>query len=192
MNQETVKKIATHNGQFHLDEIVAIAIVKLINPDVSVVRTRKPEIFNACDMRIDVGESYNPEQHTYDHHQREEIPSRDNGVPYASAGLVWKHFGRVLCASDSVYKLIDEELIQCVDAVDNGKDTSGRDVSDEKILFMRAFSMHREIRNLNKLVGLGKETEEIAFNRAVSQVREMLENELIVVNSQADVDDHIR
>ncbi len=186
MNKSTIKTIATHNGQFHLDELVAIAIMKLIDDNIMVVRTRKPETYNACDMRVDVGEEYNLELNTYDHHQREEIPPRENGVPYASAGLVWKHFGRSLCSSDDVHARIDKELIQPVDIIDSGKD-----ISDGKA-FMRSFSMHREIGNLNRIVGLGKESEVSAFNRSIVQVIGMLENELLVANEQANVDEHIR
>ena len=44
--------------------------------------------------------------------------------------------------------------------------------------------MHREIGNLNRIVGLGKESEVSAFNRSIVQVIGMLENELLVATNK--------
>ena len=63
---------------------------------------------------------YNPASGDFDHHQREFTLVRNNSIPYASAGLIWKHFGMNLVPSESVFHSIDREIIQPIDANDTG------------------------------------------------------------------------
>jgi len=116
--------IATHDGTFHADEIFAFAAIPC---DKNIIRTRDPEKIRAADVRIDVGGAYDHEGLSYDHHQKCGSGVRENGVPYASFGLVWKHFGENYCSFrcadenvERVAKLVDEELVQKIDAVDTG------------------------------------------------------------------------
>jgi len=54
---------------------------------------------------------------------------RESGIPYSSAGLVWKEFG--LSISDNnpdIYERIDTEFITPIDAHDNGIDWNKSDV----------------------------------------------------------------
>jgi hypothetical protein len=65
--------IGTHDGSFHCDEALAIAMLKVL-PEYQqspVVRTRKPEVLAQCHLVVDVGAVYDPPTHRYDHHQRE-------------------------------------------------------------------------------------------------------------------------
>ena len=50
-------KIGTHNGVFHTDEVVGMAILDIVYEDegVHVVRTRDKEELGKCDLVIDVG-----------------------------------------------------------------------------------------------------------------------------------------
>jgi len=50
--------ICVHDGQFHADELVCVAMIKLIYDDalVNVVRSRKPADWERADLVIDVGE----------------------------------------------------------------------------------------------------------------------------------------
>lgn len=86
--------IGTHNGIFHCDEIVAIAIMKLLYQDITeieIIRTRDVGVLNLkCNMLIDIGGN------KYDHHQKGGNGKRVNGVSYASAGLIWRDFGTLL------------------------------------------------------------------------------------------------
>jgi uncharacterized UPF0160 family protein len=113
-------KIVTHNGQFHTDDIFAIATLLLIYPEAEVVRSRDPEIIKAADIAVDVGQVYDPEAKRFDHHQAGGAGKRDNGIPFASFGLVWKEYGASL-ASDGV-GIIDRKLAMYIDAGDNGVD----------------------------------------------------------------------
>jgi len=118
-----MKTVAVHSGKFHADEVFAVAILKLLHPKLEVIRTRNPEEYDAADLRVDVCGRYNPEKGDYDHHQPEGAGKRANGIPYSSAGLIWKHFGKELVNSREAWQKIDDKIIQPIDAVDNGIDT---------------------------------------------------------------------
>lgn len=111
----------THSGVFHSDEVLATVILEKALGDITVCRTFKvPEEGLSKDVIVyDIGFG------KYDHHQKGGNGCRENGVPYASVGLIWKEFGRLLvadtCNPDLVWYLIDRDLIQGTDAADNGK-----------------------------------------------------------------------
>lgn len=111
----------THSGVFHSDEVLATVILEKVLGDITVCRTFKvPEEGLSKDVIVyDIGFG------KYDHHQKGGNGCRENGVPYASVGLIWKEFGRLLvadtCNPDLVWYLIDRDLIQGTDAADNGK-----------------------------------------------------------------------
>lgn len=121
------KKLITHNGTFHADDLFAAATLTLImeieNMDYEIVRTRDLESIKNADYVFDVGGEYNPDTNRYDHHQKGGAGVRPNGIPYASFGLVWKHFGQKLCGGNiDAWKIIDEEIASPIDANDNGID----------------------------------------------------------------------
>jgi uncharacterized UPF0160 family protein len=120
MDIKKIKNIATHDGRFHSDEIFAAAILKLINPKLKIIRTKDNAELAKSDIRLDAGRKYNPENGDFDHHQIEFTLKRSNGIPYASAGLVWKHFGRNLVNSEESFDWIDQKIIQPIDSHDNG------------------------------------------------------------------------
>jgi uncharacterized UPF0160 family protein len=114
--------IATHDGSFHADEVFAIAALGLLGDPVEVVRTRDPEGLARADLRIDVGFRDDSSAGDFDHHQRGFDRARDNGVRYASFGLVWREFGARVCDGDEdVADAVDAALVQAVDANDTGQ-----------------------------------------------------------------------
>jgi uncharacterized UPF0160 family protein len=114
--------IATHDGSFHADEVFAIAALGLLGDPVEVVRTRDRDAVAQADLRVDVGFRDDPSTGDFDHHQRDFSRARDNGVGYASFGLVWREFGARICGGDQeVAAAIDETLVQPVDANDTGQ-----------------------------------------------------------------------
>lgn len=114
--------IVTHNARFHSDEVFGCAVLLLIYPEAKIIRTRDRNIINGADIALDVGDEYDPLKNRFDHHQEGGAGKRDNGVPYASFGLIWKHFGERLVSSKEVFEYIDKKLIQPIDAMDNGVD----------------------------------------------------------------------
>ena len=115
-------RVATHNGTFHADEVFAIAALGLLPEPMEVIRTRDPELLAGADLRVDVGFRFEPAAGDFDHHQREFDEVRPNGVGYASFGLVWREFGGRICDGDEeVAAVVEETLVQSVDANDTGQ-----------------------------------------------------------------------
>ncbi len=115
-------KIVTHNDRFHADDVCAMAALRIYFGDkiTEVVRTRNESIIQTADIVFDVGHIYNPSLNRFDHHQTEGAGMRENGIPYASFGLVWKKFGKEICGSQEAADVIEKKLVQVVDAHDNG------------------------------------------------------------------------
>ena len=75
-----------------------------------VIRTRDESIITQADIVFDVGNIYDPEHGRFDHHQTEGAGTRENGVPYASFGLVWKKYGTQICGSQEIADSIDKKI----------------------------------------------------------------------------------
>lgn len=114
-------KVVVHSGKFHPDDITAVAILSLyLDKPVKIFRSRDPQIWAKADYLLDVGDEYKPEGNKFDHHQSSFTLKRENGMPYSSAGLAWKHFGEKVAGSHEIWKKIDEKVIQPIDADDYG------------------------------------------------------------------------
>jgi uncharacterized UPF0160 family protein len=113
--------IVTHDGTFHTDDVFACAALSLAfkEKEVEIVRSREEVQINAADIVVDVGGVYDLDTLRFDHHQREGAGVRENGVPYASFGLVWKQYGTMICDDEEIATLIDERLVQGIDGPDN-------------------------------------------------------------------------
>lgn len=115
--------VGTHNGIFHYDELISIALISILHAGkVTVVRTRDPNVLKACDIVVDVGGGI------FDHHMPGGNEKRESGTPYASSGLVWQAFGDEILKSlgcpksnvDTCKARVDKELIEDLDKIDNG------------------------------------------------------------------------
>lgn len=117
-------KIATHDAKFHTDDVFAVATLFILlgKENCEVIRTRDKALITSADYVVDVGMIYDQEKNRFDHHQLEGAGQRENGIPYASFGLVWKKFGQKVCDSESIYAYLDASLVQAIDALDNGMD----------------------------------------------------------------------
>lgn len=153
-------RVATHDGQFHADEVFAVAILRMVYDEVDVVRTREADIYSKADMRVDVGLKNSPETDDYDHHQMGGAGKRGNGIPYASAGLVWRHFGMKLVDSEDAFRLIDDMLMAPLDAGDNG-------VSTYEAKTVNPFLLSDVIEAYNPLWNEDRDSD-IAFEEAVN------------------------
>jgi len=111
--------LVTHNGKFHADDVFGTALMLQLYPDAEVKRTRDKAIIARADVVYDLGGVYDPEKRRFDHHQPGS-PVRDNGIIYSGFGLLWRHYGREFCNGDEgVWRLIDEQFVQQIDAEDN-------------------------------------------------------------------------
>ncbi|MFZ3011834.1 MAG: MYG1 family protein [Minisyncoccia bacterium] len=120
------KKLITHNGSFHADDIFACATLSLIlekaGEEFEVIRTRDEEIITTGDYVFDVGGIYDESLNRFDHHQKGGAGKRENNIEYSSFGLVWKKFGEKLTGGEKAKMIIDRHLVAPIDASDNGFD----------------------------------------------------------------------
>lgn len=112
--------IVTHNGHFHADELLAVAALLIKYPEANVIRSRDPAVIAQGDIVVDVGHVYDSAKMRFDHHQAEGAGKHENGIPFASFGLVWKEFGKELAGGEEEALEVEETLVMPVDALDNG------------------------------------------------------------------------
>ena len=113
--------IATHNGNFHADDVFSIAALKCIFPSFNLIRTRDLALISKADVVIDVGGEYNSDAGRFDHHQRGGAGERENGIPYSSFGLIWQKYGLEICqGNQDVANAVDAGLVSTIDAIDCG------------------------------------------------------------------------
>ena len=125
----SITHLVTHSGGFHADELLSSVILTRLYPEATVVRSRAPECITPSSDRIiyDVGGAYDAEAQIFDHHQRG-APLRDDGQPYSSFGLVWKHYGRAYLAAlgipaahvEALHQSFDTKFVLPIDLMDNG------------------------------------------------------------------------
>lgn len=108
----------THGGRFHADDVFATALLRMLNPKIKIQRVTNIDD-NTKGIIYDIGRG------EFDHHQ-EDSPVRENGVPYAAFGLLWKRFGPEFFASRCTEEQIpeavqrfDESFVQPLDLDDN-------------------------------------------------------------------------
>ena len=118
------KTIVTHNGSFHADDIFACAALTAYLEDQNIpykiIRSREDAVIEKADYVIDVGGIDDMEKNRFDHHQPGGAGKRENGIPYASFGLIWKKFGPLLVKNNEIVADIDRRIAQPIDAIDNG------------------------------------------------------------------------
>lgn len=174
-------KIITHSGNFHPDDVLAVASLLLLYPDAEVVRTRDEEIINSKgpeDIVLDVGGKYDPSELRFDHHQTGGAGARKNGIPYAALGLIWKEYGAKIAGSERAAMTIEEKIVWQVDSGDNGIDVYKRFRTDLKpYLFEGAIISH-----MLTWEEKGRNIDE-AFMEAVHFVTPVLKREIIKSNA---------
>lgn len=117
------KICVTHNGAFHADDLFATATLSILNNgNIKIIRTRNPEIIKKGDYVYDVGGENDGEKNKFDHHQKGGGGVRENGIPYASFGLVWKKYGEQICGSKDIADYIEKKIVCSIDASDVGFD----------------------------------------------------------------------
>lgn len=158
--ENATEQIITHDGLFHADEVFADAILEDLLPQymkvgvadrvkyVDRIRTREQEVLKDAmiaknKMLLDVGGKYNFDLSNLDHHQQGGAGKRENGISYAAAGLVWKHYGKEWIDYVEQYTRLakhdsDEEAEQ--NRIENGEKPS----IDPKVLIEKNTGIERE------------------------------------------------
>jgi uncharacterized UPF0160 family protein len=171
----------THNDRFHADDVFSAATLQLIHgEDIEFFRTRDEEEIKKADIVFDVGGIYDPSKKKFDHHQKESTGERENGIPYAAFGLIWKEYGEQLCGSVEAAEKVDKSLVTPIDAGDNGfsfYDYSVEDVKEYVLDRMcHAFgSTWKEDENYDE-----------AFFEVVKIAKKILEREIILAKHKIE------
>lgn len=107
---EKIKFAFTHGGKFHADDVFSGALLRIVYPDIQIIRGFEvPQDFEGIVFDIGYG--------IYDHHQPDR-KVRNNGVLYAAFGLLWEKFGAELVGQEEADKF-DRRVIQDMDLADN-------------------------------------------------------------------------
>lgn len=155
---EIPSQAVTHAGRFHADDVFSTALLRILNPQIQVQRVfQVPEGFSG--LAFDIGWG------VFDHHQQG-APVRENGVPYAAFGLLWRAFGPRLLEEREA-RWFDEQFVQPLDLDDNTG--CGHPLADAIGTFNPSWD--------------SDETADSCFWRAVAVAQEILDRRLESVRS---------
>ncbi len=172
VDNESDADFITHSGTFHADEVMATVILLNKFGSMKLFRSTNPKNDNAFIYDVGFG--------AFDHHGIDFDEARENGVKYASCGLIWRAFGNDIVSkldvedTENFVQSIDKNLIMDIDRDDNGQtlknepeiklqnipnligsfNPAWNDLSSETINFLNAVSFANTIFNniINKMV----------------------------------------
>ena len=108
--------VGTHSGPFHADDVLAFAMIRVfLDEEARVIRSRETETLERADILIDVGGRYDPDTGRFDHHQA------NYTGPLSSAGMILQWLEQTGRVSAPIAGALREQLVDYVDAVDNGR-----------------------------------------------------------------------
>lgn len=165
-------KIATHNGSYHTDEIFAVAALLKKFPGSEIIRSREESVIKSADIAVDVGLEYDPLRLKFDHHMPGGVNGRENGIPFASFGLVWKEYGEEIAGTKEAQEIIEETLVYPIDAIDNGVAFSKPMVEG-----LHEYTIGDYLKSFSYKADTLQELDE-AFVEALEVARDVLEKEL--------------
>jgi uncharacterized UPF0160 family protein len=147
-----IKKIITHDGVYHTDDVFAVALVLLVEPNATLERKRirtieSWEFEDPNVVIVDVGGRYQPELNNFDHHQ-----DTDDVRDYAAFGLVsMKFLPKFIYGNknyvNNVIQNLTTNLIQPIDKWDNG--LVQKSVPDDVIPLQQVFRVIQDINDSN-------------------------------------------
>lgn len=151
-----INKIMVHAGIFHMDDVMCVAMMKLLIPSIQVERVNKvPESIPAGTIVADIGLG------KYDHHQHD-AKLRNDGMKRAACGLLFEDFGDLLFPSKISRDKFETEFIIPIEDQDNGGYRNPLSIA---------------VKSMNPSWMSDKDENE-AFNEAVDFVLSIVENEI--------------
>lgn len=113
-------QVLTHSTVFHADDVFGVAMCRLINPKIKIIRTLDVE--SNLEAAKNIGEKvlvFDIGLGRYDHHQKDKA-LRPDGTPYCGFGLLWRDFGYQLCPEKEAWERVDQAFVIGIDKADNG------------------------------------------------------------------------
>ncbi|MFA6256831.1 MAG: MYG1 family protein [Candidatus Paceibacterota bacterium] len=186
------KKLITHNGSFHADDIFATAALSIYleskGEEFEIIRTRDPEIMKTGDYVYDVGGIYDEATNRFDHHQAEGAGTGAYGIEYSSLGLVWKKFGEEIAGGSKPAKIIERRLCAPIDAWDNGFDVvkSAHEISPyyiQNVFFAMLPTWKEHTEDIDKVFLKCVELAKMILEREIIQARDVVEAEEAILSA---------
>lgn len=168
-------QVITHSTIFHADDIFGVAMCRLINPDIKIIRTLEVDKF--VEMANNIGEKvivFDIGLGKYDHHQ-ENKALRPDGTPYCGFGLLWRDYGYLLCPEKEAWDKVDSAFVLAIDKADNGVAQN---------LLSSSFKAMNP--NWNSV-----ESESVAFHRAMNIAMILLKAQIDQANAAVEAKDMI-
>ena len=173
----------THSGTFHADDVFSTAFLDLYLGDIKVFRTINIDTDKVTNQLIyDIGRG------KFDHHQNDAL-RRENNIPYCSLGLLWKEYGKDFLAKrgiklvDRVWELIDKDLIEGIDADDNG-------IFPKVEAQFKVKMVPGIIKSFNPSYQMSQD-ESTQFEKACILAKSILEEEIAFINGKALAEEQI-
>lgn len=175
----------THSGNMHADEVFSTAFLSLYKGDLNVYRVSEVD-WNQVEENTLV---YDIGRRDFDHHQMDAL-KRDNGITYCSLGLLWKAFGKDYLKKqgyeniDLLFEGIDKDLIEAIDADDNG--------------FFPKIEANYKVKTLSNVIklfnpGFGSDEDESEqFVKAVEVAKQIFYEDVVFVNGRVRADLRVR
>lgn len=124
MDKQNLVRLGTHDGNFHGDDVLAMAILSTLYPYHQIIRSRDPDLLDLCDILVDVGGHYDHHGKRYDHHLHNP-PLDKNKHVLSSAGLIWRHYSTDYLTAIGIPKSFDyqQKTIHLMNEIDRNINT---------------------------------------------------------------------
>ena len=176
----TITALITHSGGFHADELLSSVILTRLFPQANLVRSRDAAWITPAfgHLIYDVGGLFDADLQIFDHHQRG-APLRDDGQPFSSFGLIWRHYGvRYLADSgiphehiSQIHTKFDQEIVLYIDLLDNGA------LSPSVAGPLAPLTLPELLESLSPAFDArDPESEDLAFGAALALARQLVES----------------
>ena len=168
-------QVITHSTVFHADDAFGVALCRLLNPEITIIRTL--DIEEHIERARNIGKKaivFDIGLGKYDHHQPDKA-LRADGTPYCGFGLLWRDFGYLLCEDRDAWEKVDRALVLPIDENDNG-------------VKQNPLSLAIKVMNPNWDENV---PENIAFARAMDVAKRILKAHIDSANSSSRAKGHV-
>lgn len=206
-NDKNTVKVCVHNGMFHADEVLALAIIMIAlgKDNVEYIRSRNLPDYMDADIAVDVGGSYDGVKF-FDHHQNTFFKIHEGtDISYAAAGLLWDKYCFSIASIylgdtdinkiNKFYTYVVNNLILGVDAVDNGQFKDNNYIHQNNLSsIVKTFNVDNYLTNLVEQHTAFKQVVEFMYqylHRFLKNTASSILDEDIVLNAFAVSDNGV-
>lgn len=200
-------KVCVHNGIFHADEVLALAIIMIAlgKDNVEYIRSRNFPDYMEADFAVDVGGSYDGVKF-FDHHQNTFFKMHEGtDISYAAAGLLWDKYCFAIASIylgdtdinkiNKFYTYVVNNLILGVDATDNGQYKDNNTIHQNTLSsIVKTFNVDNYLTNLVEQHTAFKQVVEFMYqylHRFLKNTANSILDEDIVLNAFAYADNGV-